>query len=145
MAVKTHEGGLTKGYYWDGVGTLSQYRFVKLAADNKITPITANTDNPIGVALDTTEKTDILVPIGMQGIFPVEAGGAITRGSEITIDASGRAVAASPLAVKAGATPVTSTAANGQILDGGVTPQPVVGRALEAASAAGDIILCKIY
>jgi hypothetical protein len=97
------------------------------------------------------------------GTAVCEAGAAITVGSRVQCDASGRVITATALsaaqgaigigtlAVAAGATAVTSTAANGAILTGAPTvanptlaggdpPVYVFGTALQAASAAGDFI-----
>lgn len=109
------------------------------------------------------------------GLAYIETGGAITKGAAVRVDASGRAVAAAALAVanptveltldidvtatvNAGATPVTSGAANGAIITasaadgdssaaatqgaitGGYLPQFVLGDALDAASGAGEFI-----
>lgn len=67
-----------------------------------------------------------------------ESGGAFSRGNPLTTDAQGRFVLAGPLAVQAGATTVTSTAANGEILEGGEPPEVIVAYALEDAAGAGE-------
>lgn len=72
------------------------------------------------------------------GAPTAESGGAFNVGDPLTTDANGRLVAASALAVEAGGTTVTSTAANGEILVGGETPEVVVAYALEAATGAGE-------
>lgn len=77
-------------YLFDGTGTMAQYRFVKLASDTQITPVTATSDLVVGVALETTAKTDLPVQIGVDGIFPVECGGTVTRGKMVEITANGR-------------------------------------------------------
>jgi len=70
-----------------------------------------------------------------------EAGAAITVGQPLAMDATGRVVPATALQIAAGATAVTSAAANGATdLTGGIPPQWVVGDALEAAAAAGAFI-----
>jgi hypothetical protein len=69
-----------------------------------------------------------------------EAGGVFNAGDSLAFDAQGRVVAASALTVAAGATAVTSTAANGAILAGGILPQWIVGDALEASSGAGVFV-----
>lgn len=88
------------------------------------------------------------------GTAVVESGAAIAAGDPLVVDAQGRAVAASALAVAnptvdAGATAVTSTAANGAIvtqgaITGGVLPQYVFADALQAASAAGEFIEVRL-
>lgn len=76
------------------------------------------------------------------------AGGAVTVGAALVSDNQGRLVAATPAAVTvsvaAGATPVTSTAANGEIatatVAGAELPHYIVGYAMTAATEAGDEI-----
>lgn len=70
-----------------------------------------------------------------------ESGAAITVGQPLAMDALGRVVPATALAIAAGAVAMTSIAANGTTdLTGGVLPQWIVGDALEAAAAAGVFI-----
>jgi hypothetical protein len=79
--------------------------------------------------------------VAVLGTAVCEAGAAITVGQQLALDAQGRVVPASSLAIAAGATAVTSAAANGATdLTGGMLPQWVVGDALEAAGAAGAFI-----
>lgn len=74
----------------------------------------------------------------------MEAGAAVTVGAALTTDANGKAIPATTLAatVDSGATPVTSSAANGAIvtLAGSIPPQHIIGWAVSAASADGDFI-----
>lgn len=72
------------------------------------------------------------------GAPTAESGGAFNREDPLTTDAQGRLVKASALAVGAGGTTVTSTAANGEILVGGEPPEVVVAYALEDATGAGE-------
>lgn len=74
------------------------------------------------------------------GTAVCEAGAQITVGQALQMDNQGRVIPADNLTVAAGATPVTSTAANGAVLAGGVPPEAVIGHALEAAGAAGAFI-----
>jgi len=72
------------------------------------------------------------------GSTTCETGAAFAAGVPLAMDASGRVVAAATLAIAAGATAMTSAAANGATdLTGGVLPQWVVGDSLEAAAGAG--------
>lgn len=142
---------------------ITQYRGVTYAggqvaaANVKCIGISERPITAIGeVALVTTKGTAI-----------AEAGAAITVGAALAFDATGRVITASAFAIAAptitpalgtlviasGATAVTSTAANGAIISGAPTatssapvatggdlPQYIVGYALQAASAAGDLI-----
>ncbi|WP_293934051.1 capsid cement protein [Iodobacter sp.] len=87
------------------------------------------------------------------GTSPAESGAAIAVGQPLTCDASGRvivctalSVAVGGLTVAAGATAVTSTAANGGILAGNAAvtgadlPQHLIGYALQASAGAGEFI-----
>lgn len=78
-----------------------------------------------------------------RGSAPVVSGGVFAAGEPIMSDAQGRAVLAANLtaSVDVGATPVTSTAANGAIitLAGANLPQHVLGVALEASTGADEI------
>lgn len=74
------------------------------------------------------------------GTATCEAGAPITKGQLLQLDNQGRVIPADAATIAAGATAVTSTAGNGAILAGGYLPEAVIGRALEAAAAAGDFI-----
>ncbi len=75
------------------------------------------------------------------GTALVEAGAAIAVGDSLICDAQGRAIPASgALVLSAGAVAVTSSAANGAVLEGAELPEFVFADALEAATAAGKFI-----
>lgn len=74
------------------------------------------------------------------GTTVIESGAAVAVGNSLIVDAQGRAIPASALTVAAGATAVTSTAANGDILVGADLPDYVFADALQAAAAAGEFI-----
>lgn len=115
----------------------------------------------IGIA-DTDAADTKQFAVTVKGTAIVETGAAIVKGVALAVDASGRVVTAAALAVAdpamtadgvidAGATPVTSSAANGDVLTltvtaaqgaitGGYLPQYILGDALEAASGAGEFI-----
>lgn len=94
----------------------------------------------IGVAhTDAVLNDDFLVDVS--GTTIVEIGAVVAEGDELIVDALGRAIPSTgPLGVAAGATPVTSSAANGAILTGGDGPEFVFADALEAGAAVGDFI-----
>lgn len=100
-------------------GAITAYRIVKFSAAEIVVAAAAATDSLIGVNSDLTvvggERVDVL----LEGIAFVEAGAAVALGAQLTSDASGRCVTAAPAA--------------------GVNNR-VIGIALEAASAAGDVI-----
>lgn len=81
------------------------------------------------------------------GIVFVEASAEIAVGAAVASTANGRAVTATAVTSTpaAGATPVTSTGAQPAIAAaGGVLPQAINGRALTAATTAGDLILVQL-
>lgn len=96
-------------------------------------------------AADT--KSGQMCPINIAGEVLVESGGAITQGAAIASDALGRAIAATAFSVTvpAGATAVTSDAAQPNLTEaGGYLPQAVNGYAVDAASAAGEFIRVRL-
>jgi hypothetical protein len=102
---------------------------------------TAQAQKVQGVAVtDAVDKG--YFPAVVKGTAIVEAGAAIAKGDSLIVDNQGRAIPMTgALAVKAGGTAVTSTAANGAaILSGGDAPEFVFADALEAASGAGKFI-----
>lgn len=100
------------------------YRLVKLGtADGKVTTAVAATDLIVGPIMDVSPAIGERVDVVMVGIAYIEAGAAITRGSLVTSDSVGRCVTAAPAA-----------GANNRC----------IGVAVEAATAAGDIITVQI-
>ena len=94
----------------------NQYRFVKPGATaDQVVAIAAATDKPIGVQYDTPDAAGKAAEVVVAGIVEVMAGAAVAYGAEVQTDAQGRAITIA----------VTGT---------------VVGRALQAAGAAGDRI-----
>lgn len=74
-------------------------KFSDTAASSKIAPAAVNTDPVVGVtgAFGATAAGD-MTDIVMSGIALVTAGGVITAGAPLTVDASGRAIVAVPTA-----------------------------------------------
>jgi hypothetical protein len=96
----------------------------------------------LGVS-ETDTKAGQQCPVIVYGIALVEAGGAISKGQAVKSDANGKAVAATnfSVSVPAGATTVTSDAAQPDLVEaGGVLPEAVNGYALDDAAGAGEII-----
>jgi len=87
--------GLTKNY--NAGGAVTQRRFVKFGADDKTVVLAAAaTDLIIGASTDIDTALGEPTDVQMDGIAILKAGGAITRGNEVTSDATGQAVAAAP-------------------------------------------------
>lgn len=94
----------------------------------------------MGTAL-TRAATGEALGVVTHGTAIVESGAAITVGAALVSDSQGRAVPASgPLSLVTGAVAVTSSAANGAILQGAELPEFVFADALQAASGAGEWI-----
>jgi len=113
---------------------------------------------------DVDSNSGEMCPVVLSGIMLVESAGVIAVGDPLASSGTGadagRAVKATVLAVtsaitssvEAGATPVTSTAANGEVVTstsvntvaGGVLPQAINGYALDTASGAGEFIRVKL-
>jgi hypothetical protein len=96
---------------------------------------------PLGFAQYAASAAGQGVTVDVMGTTIAVAGAEITRGAALTLDNQGRVVPAAALAIAAGATGVTSAAANGATaLTGGVPPQHVCADALQAAAQAGDLV-----
>jgi hypothetical protein len=81
------------------------------------------------------------VDLVSKGTATAEVGAAVAVGAALAVDSVGRVVTATAVQIAAGATAVTSAAANGAgTISGGDLPQFVVGYALTAAAAAGETI-----
>ena len=103
------------------------------------TQAAAQGEKVLGVAQHAAALNE-LVAVDVMGTAIIEAGAPIAKGDSLIVDAAGRAIPASALAVAAGGVAVTSTAANGAILVGGDLPEFVIGDALGAAAGAGEKI-----
>jgi uncharacterized Zn-binding protein involved in type VI secretion len=117
-------------------GSVTQRRLVTFAGAQA----TTKGEKVLGVSeFDTANLTQATVNIG--GIVLVTTGAAVSKGDSLITDTQGRAIPATGnLGVGAGATPVTSTAANGALLIGADLPEFVFGDAMESASGAGSTI-----
>lgn len=93
----------------------SQYHFVSVAADGQV-DATGDGAMADGVLLNDPAAAGRPATVCVSGFVKVKAGAAITRGDYIASDASGKAVAAT------------------------TTGDVILGTALEAATADGDII-----
>ena len=93
-----------------------------------------------GVAEYAATAAGQFIAATAKGTAYVISGSAVQAGDPVASDNQGRAVPAHALSVAAGATPVTSSAANGAVLTGSVAPECIAGRALKAATASGQLI-----
>lgn len=93
----------------------SQFRFVELASDGQIDPVGTAGGNAVGVLYNLPAAAGRAAQVAVRGSVKVVAGAAITRGAKVSSDNVGRAITA-------------------------VSTHHVQGRALQAASAAGEII-----
>lgn len=110
---------LDKGYQC--AAAVPQFTLVKLSGDQQVTPTVLATDQSIGVCQEVVTTADAtagrVADIRLMGITRVVAGAAITRGSKLRSDTTGRVV---PLGGVAGVNEV------------------VVGIALVSVSNVGD-------
>lgn len=115
-------------------------RFV--AYDNEMAGVQG--EKVLGVAQRAAETGDA-VAVTTAGTAIVETGGAFSRGDSLITDTSGRAIAATgALAIASGATGVTSSAANGEILEGADLPEFVIADALSDSGGAGAFVEVKL-
>ncbi|MEO5345858.1 MAG: DUF2190 family protein [Magnetococcus sp. YQC-9] len=97
-------------------------------------------DKPMGIAMSAAPAGAALAVV-THGTAVAETGAAISRGQALIADDQGRVIPATgTLSIAAGATPVTSSAANGAILEGGDGPEFMIGDALQPAAGAGEFI-----
>ena len=93
----------------------NQYHFVVTASDGQIDPVAAAGGAADGILYDKPDAAGKAASVVIFGVARVKAGVAIAVGQEVASDASGKAKASA-------------------------TGNRVLGRALEASSADGDII-----
>ncbi len=99
-----------------GGGAITKNYFVEVSAANTVTACNGATDRVLGVCLQTVAASGDAAPIRVLGVAKVVASAAISAGAVVGTTATGTAV--------------TKSSAG----------DLVVGVALEAAGAAGDII-----
>lgn len=108
--------------YSAGAG-IAAYTLVKFSAAETVVAAAAASDFIVGVSHDVAAATGERVDVAHDGIAFVVAGAAIAQGALLTSDASGRAVTAAP---------------------GAGTNNRVIGFAIEAAAALGDVIRVQL-
>jgi len=84
---------LDKGY--DVAAAVTKFRFVKYSAAEQVTPVTAITDNPAGVAQFGVSSSELSgrnkgTDVRLMGISEVEASGAIAVGAMCQLENDGR-------------------------------------------------------
>lgn len=77
---------------------VAAYRLVAMASDTTVQQGAASTDLLIGVSHELPAVSGERLDVALQGIVEVEFGGTVPRGTKITSDASGKAIAAAPAA-----------------------------------------------
>ena len=93
-----------------------------------------------GIAQFAASEGDYLA-ITEKGTELMECGAALNPGDLVIADNQGRAIKANALAIVAGATAVTSAAANGATdITGSEPSEHPIGRALAATTAAGQLV-----
>lgn len=89
--------GLIKGRV--AGAAIAAYRIVKHgAADNQVLQAAAATDALCGVTTSLASPSGAVIDVIKSDIAEVEFGGVVTRGTPLTSDADGKAVAAAPAA-----------------------------------------------
>lgn len=111
--------GLTKTFIAENA--IPRYRVVAIAAgENQVKLASAATDPLLGVSAEPADTpAGARIDVYFNGIVEVQAGAAIAKGAELTVNAQGKVI--------------TATSANERI-----------GRALAAANADGDVISIEI-
>lgn len=145
---------------------------VQISAANTVTKLTTTGNRVIGIVVgggslpndDLFEAGGATIPSLLQtgvlaalvgqdvyvlvhGVAWVRGDGVITNSAQIKMSGTtaGRVIiAVSALTVAAGATPVTSSAANGAIISGDDAVGQVIGKNISATTADGDVFLAYI-
>jgi hypothetical protein len=112
---------LDKGY--DAAAVITKFRAVKFSAEETVTPVTAATDVPVGIAQFDVSAAELAKGKGVlvrgYGASEMEASAAIAVGALVAMTTNGRAVTA-------------------------VATNRVIGVCEEAAGAAGERIRVKL-
>lgn len=75
-------------------GAIAKYRIVKFgASDDQVAQASAATDLTLGITTDLDAADGDRVDVVRNGLTPVEYGGNVTRGQDLTADANGKAIA----------------------------------------------------
>ena len=98
----------------------AQYKGMTLGSAGTVTLIASLGARCSGILQDKPSAAGRAGSMGISGVSKVVAGAAIVAGTELTIDATGRAI--------------TTSAAD----------QHIIGEAMEAAAAAGNIIAVRL-
>ena len=96
-----------------------QYRFVELASDAQVDVASAAGGDAVGVLQNDPSAAGRVATVAVMGVTKLVAGAAVAAGDKLQAGADGRGL----------------TAASGDV---------VLGRALTAASQAGDVIECLL-
>jgi hypothetical protein len=119
-------------------------------ADNKIVNSAAGDKDFLGYARKPTTKDDIaigdVVDVVIMGVIgDIAIASAVTQGDLLVPAGTGKVKKTTNLTIAAGGTAVTSTLANGDIIEGDVQDEAagLCGKAYKSGSADGDLITVK--
>jgi hypothetical protein len=95
----------------------AKWKFVTLEADGQVDLANADAEAVLGVALTNPDTVGQAVSVATSGVVKVYAGGTVTAGDELAVDASGDAVEKS---TSSSATAVTAAIALSSAVDGDI-------------------------
>lgn len=125
-------------------GTVSAGDALYLDSTGKVQRLDSTNDSKVIGVADNAGVSSDTIRVQFCGKAEVTADAAVSIGDKVggtSLSTAGRVrTLANTLAIASGGTTVTSTAANGAIVTGDPVASRVLGRALEAAAAAGDKI-----
>jgi hypothetical protein len=98
----------------------AQYKFVSMASDTQVDVVGTKGAVAIGVLLDKPAAAGRAASVAIGGVCKVAAGAAVAAGAEVISDATGRAIATD------------------------AADQYILGTAIEAAAAAGNVIAVRL-